>query len=619
MCLALSIWTVDAIERFSRLGVRRELHEKGYTWVEVQGDGLRLILSGTAPAETHRLRALSLAGEVVDSTRLVDAIEVVDTAGIAAPEFKIEILRNDDGISLIGLAPAAMDRDAFLTGIDSLAAGDLVTDMLETADYEVPPDWQATVDFALEALTSLPRSKVSVTSGHVAITAITDSAAQKRDLEARLRRDAHPPLRLTLDISAPRPVITPFTVRFLIDEDGARFDACSAESERARDRILAAGKAAGISGAPGCTIGLGVPTPAWSGAVVQGIEAVARLGAGSITFSDTDVALIAGPGVSGVDFDTAVGELESNLPDAFALKASRPAVDDPTTQGAAEFVARVDAEGIVTLSGRVRDELSREAVESFAASRFGSQSVRTAMRIDETVPEGWSQRVLVALEVLGELAEGQVTVRAGDLAISGTAGLREASDTVSRILASKLGGNGRYDIAIRYVEALDPVAALPSGADCVDGANAVLAEQKIVFEPGSAIIAPEARETLDRLAEILKDCADHPIEVGGHTDSQGREEMNLALSEQRARSVIVALQSRRILTGNLVAQGYGETVPLMANDTEQNRDTNRRIEFRLIEAPVDTGGTEDAVPVVVRTPDGDTPRPRKRPEGLGGN
>ena len=84
-------------------------------------------------------------------------IEVVDTAGIAAPEFKIEILRNDDGISLIGLAPAAMDRDAFLTGIDSLAAGDLVTDMLETADYEVPPDWQATVDFALEALTRRSR------------------------------------------------------------------------------------------------------------------------------------------------------------------------------------------------------------------------------------------------------------------------------------------------------------------------------------------------------------------------------------------------------------------------------------------------------------------------------
>ena len=68
MCFALSIWTVDAIERFSRLGVRRVLHDQGYTWADIQTDGLQVILSGTAPAETDRFRALSAAGQAVDST-----------------------------------------------------------------------------------------------------------------------------------------------------------------------------------------------------------------------------------------------------------------------------------------------------------------------------------------------------------------------------------------------------------------------------------------------------------------------------------------------------------------------------------------------------------------------
>ena len=71
------------------------------------------------------------------------------------------------------------------------------------------------------------------------------------------------------------------------------------------------------------------------------------------------------------------------------------------------------------------------------------------------------------------------------------------------------------------------------------------------------------------------------MEIGGHTDSQGREEMNLNLSQQRAESVLIALQSRRILTGNLIPIGYGETRPIAYNGTEEGREANRRIEFTL--------------------------------------
>jgi OOP family OmpA-OmpF porin len=72
------------------------------------------------------------------------------------------------------------------------------------------------------------------------------------------------------------------------------------------------------------------------------------------------------------------------------------------------------------------------------------------------------------------------------------------------------------------------------------------------------------------------------MEVAGHTDSQGREEMNARLSLERARAVLDELRLRRVLTSELEAQGYGESRPIADNDTEEGRETNRRIEFRLI-------------------------------------
>ena len=71
------------------------------------------------------------------------------------------------------------------------------------------------------------------------------------------------------------------------------------------------------------------------------------------------------------------------------------------------------------------------------------------------------------------------------------------------------------------------------------------------------------------------------MEIAGYTDSQGREEMNLSLSQERADAVLTALMSRRILTSGITARGFGEADPIADNDTEEGREANRRIEFRF--------------------------------------
>lgn len=575
-------WAASAIEDVSATTVRRALTEEGHSWVGVQADGLSITLTGEAPTEAMRFRALGAAGSVVDAGRVIDAMTVPDPAAIKAPEFSVEVLRNDDGISLIGLVPAAEGRDAIVTRITSLSRGAPVTDMLETASHPAPKGWDDALDFGLDALADLPRSKISIGAARVAVTAITDSADEKARIEAALRRDVPAGTILTLDISAPRPVITPFTLRFLIDEAGPHFDACSADTERARSRILAAARDAGAE-AVDCTIGMGVPSPAWADASAAAIAALAELGAGSVTLSDADVSLIAADSVSQAEFDHVVGELDTALPEVFSLTAVlTPKPEQTANQGPPELTATLAEDGQMQVRGRLPDELTRDAVESFARARFGNGKIYIATRIDPALPEGWPVRALASLEALDALAEGSVLVRPDLVRVQGVTGSNETAANIARLLSEKLGEGQEFDIRVRYEPKLDPVLALPTAEECVANIAAVLDEGQIAFEPGSATFSPSARPLLDRIAEALKDCADYPIEVAGHTDSQGGEEMNLALSEDRAEAVVAALMERRILTGNLHPTGYGETRPVARNDTEEGREANRRIEFTLL-------------------------------------
>jgi OOP family OmpA-OmpF porin len=420
-----------------------------------------------------------------------------------------------------------------------------------------------------------------VQAGRVAITAITDSAEEKAQLEDQLNRAAPPGLRLELDIAAPRPVITPFTLRLVMTADGTQFDACSADTEAASKRILNAAKRAGLTGNGFCTIGMGVPTPNWSVAVEQSINALAELGAGSITFSDADITLIAAEGTAQSDFDRIVGELENKLPEVFALYAKLPETVDPN-QGPPEFVATLSPEGLVQLRGRLSDDNLRNVADSYARAAFGTDNVYTATRQVDDLPASWPVRVLTGLEALAQLSNGVVTVTPNTVIVAGNTGTPQASTTIASLLASKLGEAEEFDIRVTYQEELDPVAALPTADDCEVEIAGILRAAKITFEPGSATIDATALGTMDDIAEVLRLCGDIPLEVQGHTDSQGREEMNLNLSQARAQSVLNELRARRVLTASFEARGYGETEPIADNDSEEGREANRRIEFKLL-------------------------------------
>ncbi|MFN3661140.1 OmpA family protein [Yoonia sp.] len=601
--------TVSTVEERSVEAVQETLVENGHDWAEVLGDGLQVILEGTAPTEAVRFRAISAAGGVVDASRVIDNLSVADSADFTPPDFKIEILRNDSGVSLIGLIPATTNRDAFARRIARISQDKPVTDLLETGDYPVPETWRAAVDFALEALEMLPRSKISVNAERVVVNGISDSAAEKRQLEAALARARPDGVRLLLEISAPRPVISPFTARFILDEFGPRFDACVADTDETREMIIAAATAAGLEGRVNCILGLGTPSQEWGQAVVLAIGALTELGGGTVTLADTDISLVAMPGIQQRLFDNVVGVLENNLPEAFAVTAELPPLPDTSAEaeGPPQFSATRSPEGQVQLRGRVPDEMTNTVASNFAAAKFGARNVTMGTRIVQDLPTGWSVRVLAGIEALSELSNGSVVVEPETIMITGQTGNENATGEISRLIIEKLGQTAEFELNVTYVEALDPIAGLPTPEQCIAQIKTLTEGRKITFDPGSASITAAGQPIIDDIAEVLRLCGDLRVRVAGYTDSQGREEMNLRLSQDRADAVLTALRSRRVPVSTFEAVGYGIADPIADNATEEGREANRRIEFSLIQPDEEDGETDETAAEDLET-DEETPQ-----------
>jgi outer membrane protein OmpA-like peptidoglycan-associated protein len=102
----------------------------------------------------------------------------------------------------------------------------------------------------------------------------------------------------------------------------------------------------------------------------------------------------------------------------------------------------------------------------------------------------------------------------------------------------------------------------------------------ILFESGSATIRPESTPTLDAVLEMLEEHEDVDLVVEGHTDSEGADAANQALSEQRAASVRRYLADHGIEEGRLDVVGHGESQPVADNATPEGMANNRRVVFR---------------------------------------
>jgi cytochrome c oxidase subunit 2 len=123
---------------------------------------------------------------------------------------------------------------------------------------------------------------------------------------------------------------------------------------------------------------------------------------------------------------------------------------------------------------------------------------------------------------------------------------------------------------------------LKKAVESSTSADKTLSLNHISFETGSASLSANSRYELDNLVTGLNAFPAISIEVAGHTDNVGVAAENLALSAARASSVVKYLTDRGVSGARLKARGYGDTKPLVPNDSPENRAKNRRTEFTIL-------------------------------------
>lgn len=106
--------------------------------------------------------------------------------------------------------------------------------------------------------------------------------------------------------------------------------------------------------------------------------------------------------------------------------------------------------------------------------------------------------------------------------------------------------------------------------------------RNIFFDTKSADLKPESAVELDQLVRLLKDNPTVKILISGYTDNVGKPADNLALSNERAKSVVNYLLTKGIDKARLTFRGFGESRPVASNESEEGRAQNRRTEMRII-------------------------------------
>lgn len=105
----------------------------------------------------------------------------------------------------------------------------------------------------------------------------------------------------------------------------------------------------------------------------------------------------------------------------------------------------------------------------------------------------------------------------------------------------------------------------------------------ITFETNSAELNIESYDELNSVVDLMTQNPEIKVELSAHTDDIGSDAYNQKLSEKRAKSVLDYLIQHDVDKTKLISKGYGETQPLVENNSDENRAKNRRVELKIIE------------------------------------
>jgi OOP family OmpA-OmpF porin len=295
---------------------------------------------------------------------------------------------------------------------------------------------------------------------------------------------------------------------------------------------------------------------------------VGKLKDGKVAISDTGVSL------SGMARDLggreAIAAALKNLPEGFKVAANDVRAPPYIFQAYKDPVAVT-----LTLSGYVPDNAVHAAITQAGERKFFGEKLVDNLKASEGAPSGFAAAVIPALGALARLSTGTLVVSDREVKLSGDALYEGAAAEIRAGLGKDFPPSFQFKPEI----SVKPASAPVDPTVCQQLFTDLLTKGKIRFDQARATLDPDSIALLDRLIEIALRCPTANIEVAGHTDGDGEDGFNQALSEKRAQTVVDYLVKAGLPASRFTAVGYGSTQPVAGNDTDQGKAQNRRIEF----------------------------------------
>lgn len=478
-------------------------------WLRVEARGRDLVASGEAPTDEALGQARAALAVIPGQRRIADRLGLVAEV---TPFTWAAARRTADHLDLIGHRPAEIGRAALGAALGAgLPAGLSVRDTARAA-RGAPEGFSEVARFLVALVLHLKPGATAAMSDRV--LAIRGEAASV-EAYAGLKADlARPPAGFTIGEVAVEPaLVSPFAWSASRGPDGIRLDGY-AVSEEDRAAILAAARLV-ADGAPvtdAMRTARGLPAGIDARALTdRAFAALALLRDGRVSLEGATLS------VRGAAIDAqAVREAEAVV-DVLPAGVSRGTVA-LTASPVSPYVATVRrGPDAFTLTGHLPDAEARAAVRAALRPYLYGERVIDRTRLAEGAPAALVEGLTAGIGALGQLAEGEVTVRDQSLRIAGEGLYPESARRVAAEAARIAPAGWRTEVAVGARGA----PPLRDPASCRDTFAALASEPTLRFDPGSADLKPAFYPVLDEVAGLARACPQARIEVAGHDDPPG--------------------------------------------------------------------------------------------------
>jgi OOP family OmpA-OmpF porin len=566
--------------------VEADLSKKGSTalaaaglgWGKVVIAGRDAVILGEAPSPDARTLAL----------KTIEGVEGVRRAGdgstllAEAKPFTLTALRDGAKITLSGNVPSAALRETLLSAVKKAVPGVVLVDETRVA-RGATAEFGALASYGLTQLGRLSQGTLSLSDN---IMSLSGRAADFDQYTAVRSGLTGVPAggRLAKGLGAGDilpPLVKPFTLEAVRNGTNVLLSG-HAPSPEARLKILSELQAAGLSAKDGLRVADGAPIGDWAGAIGVGLRALGKLEGGKLTVVDEKLSL-SGKAREGVTLDALRAEAKA-LPAGFTLGQfaveegvpPAPKAEETSPPVAVPFLFEaLRGEKSISFNGVVPDDKTRTDLLDVAKRLFEGDRLDANLAVGPAAKDAGAA-IMGGLQLLSRLGPGaSLQVDATSVRLKGLALFDAARDQVAadfkRIIPPSFSGTAEIGTA-----AASPAVA---GGECQVLFNEILESGTVRFRIASATLSDESRGILDKLAAVALRCGSAKVEIGGHTDADGAPETNADLSRRRAEAVAIYFTQAGIPAPRLEPVGYGETRPLVPNDSAANKAKNRRIEF----------------------------------------